>query len=67
MAALAGMSRATFDKAKADEALFKWILSEQQDAQKKYGVDSTPTFVVNNEVQKGHLTFDRLKKLIPGA
>ena len=34
MAALAGMSRATFDKAKADEALFKWILSEQQDAQK---------------------------------
>jgi protein-disulfide isomerase len=54
MAALAGMSSAEFNKAAADNDLRDWILKRQDDAVKKYGVDSTPTFVFNGKAEKDH-------------
>ena len=52
MAALAGMSRETFNKAIADDDLKTWIIKRQDEAQKTYGIDSTPNFVFNGKVVK---------------
>ena len=49
MAALAGMSRETFNSAITDNALKDFILKEQDEAQKKWGIDSTPTFIINGQ------------------
>lgn len=60
MAALAGMSRATFDAAIADKTLKDEILKAQDDAQKTYHIDSTPSFIFNGPHAKNQLdTGDR--------
>ncbi|HUN42760.1 MAG TPA: DsbA family protein [Acetobacteraceae bacterium] len=66
-AALAGMARATFDKAVADTALKTWILQQQGDAQKKWGIDSTPSFVINGQKYAGDMSFDAFQKLVASA
>jgi protein-disulfide isomerase len=65
MAALAGMSRPTFDKAVADKDLRTWILQRQQEAQNRWHVDSTPTFIINGQPHAGEMSFDAFRKLIP--
>jgi protein-disulfide isomerase len=47
MAALAGLSRETFNAAIADTALKNAILQGQDEAQKTYQIDSTPSFIFN--------------------
>lgn len=47
IAALWGMPEATFKSAVADTPLKVAILKQQDDDQKKYGIDSTPTFIFN--------------------
>ena len=64
-AALAGMSKETFDKAVTDDALKTWILQQQADAQKKWAIDSTPSFVINGQKYAGEMSFDAFRKLIP--
>jgi protein-disulfide isomerase len=64
-AGLAGMSRSTFDKAIGDTDLRNWILSEQKADSEKWKIDSTPSFVVNNQKYAGEMSFDAFKKLIP--
>jgi protein-disulfide isomerase len=64
-AGLAGMSRATFDKAIADDDLKNWILKQQQAAQDKWKIDSTPSFVINGTKYAGEMSFDAFRKLIP--
>jgi protein-disulfide isomerase len=66
-AGLAGMSRATFDKAIADNDLKTWILKEQQADQDKWKIDSTPSFVINGTKYAGEMNFDAFRKLIPEA
>ena len=66
-AALAGMSKATFDQAVADDPLKTWILQQQAAAQKKWGIDSTPSFVINGQKYAGEMSFDAFRKLIPDA
>src|ERR1700749_4412889 len=48
-AGLAGMSRATFDKAIGDTDLRAWILKQQQADQDKWKIDSTPSFVIDGQ------------------
>lgn len=67
IAALAGMSRTTFDKAVADTALRDWILQQRADAQKEWSIDSTPTFVINGQKYAGEMPYSAFVKLIPGA
>lgn len=67
MAALAGMSKDTFDKAVGDTALRTWILKQQDDAQKRWGIDSTPSFVVNGQKYSGEMSFNAFRKLLPGT
>lgn len=66
-AALAGMNREAFTSAINNNDLKTFILSEQDAAQKKWGVDSTPTFVVNGKTTAGAIGFDAFSKLVTDA
>jgi protein-disulfide isomerase len=65
MAALDGMTRATFDAAINDTALQDWILAQQSAAEKKYGIDATPSFVINGKKYSGQMAFGDFVKLLP--
>ncbi len=65
MAALAGMSKATFDKAVADDDLKKWIIAEEKKVGERWSVDSTPTFIINGEKHVGGMDFNTFRQLIP--
>jgi protein-disulfide isomerase len=58
MAALAGMSRATFDRAIADTALKTWIQTQQVADEKMYKIEATPTFLINGKAQAGDMSYD---------
>ena len=64
-AALAGMSRPTFDKAIADTGLRDWIVQTQQADTDKWKIDSTPSFVINGQKYAGEMSYDAFSKLIP--
>lgn len=65
MAALAGMSRPTFDQAIADTTLRTWILQQQQADQDHWKIDATPSFVINGQKYSGEMNYDAFRKLIP--
>jgi protein-disulfide isomerase len=65
LAALAGMNRATFDKAVADTNLRDWILQQQQADRDKWQIDSTPSFVINGQKYAGEMNYDAFRKLLP--
>lgn len=65
IAGLAGMGRATFDKAIGDTGLRDWIIQTQKDDTTKWGIDSTPSFVINNQKYAGEMSYDAFRKLIP--
>jgi protein-disulfide isomerase len=67
LAALAGMSRATFDQAIADTDLRNWILQQQQADQDHWKIDSTPSFVINDQKYAGEMSFESFRKLLPEA
>jgi len=69
MAILAGMSRKTFDATIGDTTLRDAILTEQDQAEKTYHVDSTPTFLFSGKAQKdrresGEMTYDAFAKVV---
>ena len=64
MAALAGMPRDAFDRAISDEALQKSLLSAQTDAEERYNIDSTPTFIINRQSHPGELTYAQFAALL---
>lgn len=64
-AALAGMSRATFEKAINDTALRNWIVEQQKKDTEKWKIDSTPSFVINGQKYAGEMSYDTFRKLIP--
>jgi len=67
LAALAGLSRAAFDAAWSDIPLRDWIIAQQSANEKKYAIDSTPTFLINGKKQSGDMSYDAFVKLIPNA
>ncbi len=66
-AALAGMSRATFDAAIADTALKNWIVARQTADQAKYNINATPSFVINGKMTSGAMSFEDFAKLVSEA
>ncbi len=62
-AALAGMSRATFDATVADQALKSAILAGQSEAEKNFQIDSTPTFIIQGRKHSGELAFADFKEM----
>ena len=64
---LAGVDQDAFDACMADEALLNQIIQLRVDAEEIYGVDSTPTFVLNGEIVRGALPFESFAELIDAA
>jgi protein-disulfide isomerase len=67
LAALAGMSHERFQIAINDDKLRSFILQQQDEAQKKWHVDSTPTFIVNGQVHAGEMSFKDFNQLVQAA
>ncbi|MFT9385442.1 thioredoxin domain-containing protein [Acetobacter sp.] len=68
MAAFAGMPADVFEKAITDQPLMQFILNEQNQAQTKYGFDSTPTFRFNDKVQvSSAISYDEFVKNLAQA
>lgn len=66
-AALAGMSREAFTSAINNNDLKSFILSEQDAAQKRWGIDSTPSFVVNGKKVAGAIGYEAFDRLVTEA
>jgi protein-disulfide isomerase len=72
IAKLGGIGQEKFDACMADQALTQAIVQTRLDGAQKYGIDSTPTFIVNGEKQKGGaMSFEEfdalLKSIKPGS
>ena len=52
----AGMDRATFDRALADAALQDWIVQRALDAELRWHIDATPSFVINGKLYTGAMS-----------
>jgi len=57
MAALAGMSHDTFQKAVADNALKNWIQTQQVADEKTYNIEATPSFLIKGSTQAGDMSY----------
>ncbi len=62
LAKIAGMSQADFDTCAGNKKLSDAILAAEYDAQKSYGVNSTPTFFVNGKKVVGDLSYSDFVK-----
>ncbi|GAC1338699.1 MAG: hypothetical protein NVSMB18_05560 [Acetobacteraceae bacterium] len=67
LAALAGLSRATFDATIRDNGLKQAILAGQEEGEKKQGVNSTPSFVINGKTTAGAVGYDAFEKAVEAA
>jgi protein-disulfide isomerase len=72
LAALAGMNRESFNAVVADQAFSAAILKGQEEADKTYKVDSTPSFIINgpkakNRREAGGRTPEDFAKLVAEA
>ncbi|WP_297443029.1 thioredoxin domain-containing protein [Acidocella sp.] len=66
-AALAGMDQATYNTAWNDDKLAQFILSGQQEAEKMYNINATPTFVINGTVHPGAAEYDDFAAMVEAA
>ncbi len=66
-AALAGLSRASFDTVIGDNDLKRAILTDQDLGEKKFGVNSTPTFVMNGKAIPGAVSYEDFAKAVDAA
>ncbi|MCQ8278332.1 DsbA family protein [Acetobacteraceae bacterium KSS8] len=67
MAALAGMSSETFQHTINDEALSKAIIAKQDAASKKYGIDSTPSFLFGSTLFSGEMDYATFAQKVAAA
>jgi len=66
-AALAGMSRETFNGAVGDAGLKRAILTAQEEAEKTNKVTSTPSFVINGRLTAGAVSYGGFEKAVDAA
>jgi protein-disulfide isomerase len=66
-AALAGLDKATFEACLNDEAAIDRILQKQTDGRDRYGIASTPSFVVNGSPVVGTRGYDDFKTVLEAA
>jgi len=67
LARLGGMSQADFDACTQNKALFDGIRERALDGKLEFGVESTPTFVVNEQVIRGGMDYADFNKLLEDA
>jgi protein-disulfide isomerase len=66
-AALAGMSRETFNGAVSDAGLKRAILTAQEEAEKTNKVTSTPSFIINGKLTAGAVSYGDFEKAVDAA
>ncbi len=59
-----GFTQEAFDAALSNQKILDGIYAGREDAEKKFGVNATPTFFVNGEKHPGALTLDEMSDLI---
>jgi protein-disulfide isomerase len=66
---MGGLSAEAIETCTNDDALIQKILGRAQEAQNLYGINSTPSFVINGQVVKGTLSYEEydqiLKDMLP--
>ena len=62
MGRFAGFNREKVESCIGDQSTLAYIDQTQADAQARYGVNSTPTFFINGEEEKGELHWEDLDK-----
>jgi protein-disulfide isomerase len=60
----AGIGEADFDACMENEQLADRILRRAREAEEQYGVDSTPSFVINGELMIGNQPIERFETAI---
>ncbi len=63
-ASQSGMDRAAFEKAIADTDLRDWIVGRAVDAEKRWSVDATPSFLVNGKLYTGDMSATEFAKVL---
>lgn len=64
IARLANMTEEAFDACLKDTALLKGIQARAEEGQKRYDINSTPTFIVGDRKLSGAVPFKDLKEII---
>jgi protein-disulfide isomerase len=64
IARLGGMSQADFDSCLKKKEVTEKVLAQRLEADKAYGVRSTPTIIVNGDLYGGGLGIDQLRAVI---
>lgn len=67
IARLGGMSAADVDSCLNNTALVQQITDVRTDANKKMGIDSTPSFIVNGKLNVGETSLEQFDKLLQSA
>ncbi|WP_085903973.1 DsbA family protein [Kiloniella majae] len=67
MALLAGMSKERFEECFNDEATLRRIVTQAQEGKTSFGINSTPSFVINGEVFAGGRDYDAMNDLLEDA
>ena len=67
LALLAGMSRDLFQAVIANEQLKQFIVDEEQQAERDWKVDATPTFLANGKTHSGEMGYDAFVRFVGGS
>lgn len=67
VAQLGGMSREDVDKCLEDEALLDGLRERTLDGKMEYGIETTPSFVVNGRVVRGNMAYDDFADILEQA
>ena len=64
LGSLAGIGAEQFEACMADEDLSNSIIELRLEAQERYNIRATPSFVIDGEVHSGHLRFNEFAEMI---
>ena len=67
LSALAGLDRARFDACISDQERMNGILARSQNGRDIYGIQSTPTFIVNGRKVQGARGYEEFNKVLEKA
>lgn len=59
-----GFTQQSFEACLTNQEMLDGVNAVRQRAAEKFGVNSTPTFFINGQIQRGAMTIDALKKII---
>ena len=67
MSRLAGFSEESFNACLTNQKLLDDVNSVRERGAKEFGVNATPTFIINGKVYSGDMSVDEMSAIIDGA